>query len=518
MLLQVADARVTFGSTTALAGVDVTLMPGRVHALLGGNGSGKSTLIKVLAGVVRADAGSVERHGSRKDLSHWTADDAAGLGVRFVHQDLGLFDAHTVAENFAGSSWPVKGPQIRWRLLHRRARRALDALEVDVATTALVGSLSPAERALVAIARAFAEIEGQDQAGVLVLDEPSATLPDHEMRTLVERVRRIASQGHAVVYVSHRLEEIRSVADDVTVLRDGEVVGRRSGTASAEDLLQLIAGSESGHFGASERAGTGDGTAARSGALTNVRLAVAGLQCERVDGIDLGVAGGEIVGLVGLEGSGASDVLRALYGLTPHRGTVTLDGRSLKLGSPASAVAAGFGFVPADRLREGVLTGLGTHENVSIGSLGQFWRAGRFAARRYRRDAERILDEHGVRRPNGNTAITALSGGNQQKVVAARWLRRAPSVLLLEDPTQGVDVNAKRELWTLIRRLADQGSCVVVHSTDYEELVEVADRVVVISSGRVVDVVERSRLDRPTITALTYQSTSKEESAHDHHR
>ena len=511
MLLQVLDARVTFGSTTALAGVDVTLTPGRVHALLGGNGSGKSTLIKVLAGVVRAEAGTVEMYGSRKDLSHWTADDAASIGIHFVHQDLGLFDAHTVAENFAGSSWPVRGPQIRWQLLHRRARRALDALEVEVATSALVGSLSPAQRALVAIARAFAEIEGQDQAGVLVLDEPSATLPDHEMRTLVERVRRIASQGHAVVYVSHRLEEIRSVADDVTVLRDGEVVGRRTETTSAEDLLQLIAGSGSGHYAASERGEDKDRTAAQPATLADVRLAVAELRCERVNGVDLNVAGGEIVGLVGLEGSGASDVLRALYGLTPHTGSVALDGQSLKLGSPASAVAAGFGFVPADRLREGVLTGLGIHENVSVGSLGQFWRGGRFASRRYRGDAERILNEHGVRRPNGNTAITALSGGNQQKVVAARWLRRAPSVLLLDDPTQGVDVNAKRELWTSIRRLADEGSCVVVHSTDYEELVEVADRVIVINSGRVVDVLERERLDRPTITALTYKSTSKEE-------
>ncbi|WP_456697697.1 sugar ABC transporter ATP-binding protein [Aeromicrobium sp. P5_D10] len=503
-VLRLQGVRVAFGSTLALAGVDLDLEPGRVHALLGGNGSGKSTLIKVLAGVVTAEDGRLERGGQAMTLDGWSAGDAHRAGIHFVHQDLGLFAEHTVAENFSGSSWPTRGPQIRWTELHARARKALDALEVGISTRAVVASLSPAQRALVAIARAFAEIEKRGKPGVLVLDEPSATLPDHEMQLLVDRVRRIAAQGHAVIYVSHRLEEIRAVADDVTVLRDGHVAGRRTvDSTTVHDLLTLVAGDEMDRVYPAHDHQVG----------SEVRLAVTGLSTERVERLDLEVRTGEIVGIAGLEGCGAPEALRALFGLIPSSGTVAVDGVAIDHDDPTAAMDAGIGFVPSDRLNDGVLTGLGVHENVSVGSLRGFWRRGRFATHRYRVDAERLLDGHGVRRRSGNPDMSTLSGGNQQKVVMARWLRLSPRVLLLDDPTQGVDVKAKSEIWGLVRQLTDHGSCVVVHSTDYEELVEIADRIAVMAEGRLVAILDHGAIDRPRLTALTYTSPSQDREA-----
>lgn len=498
-LLRLNSVVKAFGGAAALDHVDFTVEQGRVHALLGGNGSGKSTLIKILAGIYTADAGQIEMNGAVRDLGDaWSPAAAQSAGFRFLHQDVGLFPDFSVAENLcAGVGWDTTGPQIRWRAVHAKARKALDGLGIDVSPHARLGSLSPAQQTMVAIARAVSDLDTSGDRGLLVLDEPSAALPDHEMRTLMDLVRTVARRGHAVLYVSHRLEEVLAIADEITVLRDGRVAGRTAGADNDKNvLMEMIVGRPAqevfvpaGHV--------------REGAAP--LFEVRDLTADRVHDVSFDVHKGEVLGVAGLADAGGAELLQALFGLRPARGRLALDERRLPLGKPAAAVRDGIAYVPADRLGAGVFGAMSVIENVSIGSLPSYFSRGRMAQRQLLADAEAQLDAHRVRRTRSDSFITHLSGGNQQKVVLARSLRRRPRVLLLDDPTQGVDVGAKADIWALIRKLTDQGSCVVVHSTDYEELIDVADRVLVLRDGGVSAVVAASDLDRQRLTELTYR-------------
>jgi ribose transport system ATP-binding protein len=486
-----------FGGTAALDQVDLTIDSGQVHALLGGNGSGKSTFIKILAGVYATSDGTVEVAGARVALSSWSSAAAHRHRIRFVHQDPALFPGYSVAENMSvGRGWRTAGPQIRWRAAHERAHRALKALGIDISTRALVGSLSRSQQTLVAIARAVMDVDQIGLPGLLVLDEPTASLPDQEMLALVELVKRIAAQGHAVLYVSHRLEEIMAVADYVTVLRDGKVAGRRPMEGVGRSaLLEMIVG---------RPAAEAIRPASAPDRPRTVSLAVRNLSGRRLQDISFDVAQGEVLGIAGLADAGGPELLEAMFGTCPAHGSVSIGGVPMALGNPRSSVRRGIGYVPADRVREGVFATMTIRENVAIGSYGRYFRLGHLNGRRIAADDEALLDSHDVRRADSNLPISTLSGGNQQKVVLARLLRRGPKVLLLDDPTQGVDVAAKREIWALVRRLTDGGACVVVHSTDYEELVDVADRILVLRDGRVSACRPASELDRQRLTELTY--------------
>ncbi len=496
--LVATGVRKEFGGHAALSEVELEVRAGEVHALLGGNGSGKSTLIKALAGVQHADTGRIVVGGDEFELAGWTATDAHANGLRFVHQAMPAFNSSSVAENLcAGHGWERRGPAIDWKRVRAKARRVLDELEIEVDVNSAMRDLTPAQRSVVAVARAFLDLPAGGTA-VLVLDEPSAVLHDKEMHILTDLVRKVASQGHGVIYVSHRMDEVMGLADRLTVLRDGRNVGTASvAETSKSDLMHMILG----HAHTNREA-------ARSPLSGPTLLAAEDIRTATLQGVSCNMGRGEIVGVAGLADAGCSELLRALYGSVQASGRLTLHKESqvdLRRQTPRRARASGIGYVPSDRAADAVFGGLTLVDNASIGSLGHYYR-GIMRGRRLAKDASRVLDAHGVRRASDQLRITALSGGNQQKVVMSRVLRRNPRVLLLDDPTQGIDVGAKDDLWTVVRRLTAAGTSVLVHSTDYEELVNVADRVIVLALGRQMGVLGGADLTRQALTELTYET------------
>jgi len=492
-----------YGGEHALDSATLTIAPGSVHALLGGNGSGKSTLIKILAGLQPASGGTITIGGKEQPFRDWTATMAHSHNLRFVHQNPGLLADASVAENICmGRGWSRIGPQIRWRQVYRTARHALESLEIDVDPRAKVSTLPYGKRTLVAIARALVDVDLTQGRGVLVLDEPTATLPHGEMLTVTQLIRRVARSGSGVVFVSHRIDEILSVADEVTVLRDGRVVGRRGrDQLNRDDLIDLIVGTTSAPAGP---------TSARDRSGAGAVLAAAGLSARTVRNVSFSVAPGEVLGIAGQADAGGDELVDALFGRCFRTGKLSVAGRTLRPARPRAAVRAGVMYLPSDRLRDGVFGSMSIVENLMVGSYPRYHRAGLVRDRLLRSTANEELHRLQVKRGSIDASISTLSGGNQQKVVLGRTLLRRPKVLLLNDPTQGVDIGAKRDIWSLIRDyLATSGACAVLYSTDYEELVDVTDRILVLHRGRVAQVAEPAMIDQQTLAAMTYRDAGE---------
>jgi ribose transport system ATP-binding protein len=494
--LAVTGASKTFGANKAVDDVSFELARGQVHALLGGNGSGKSTMIKLLAGVIRADAGQVEIGGSALPLADLTPGRAAGMGLRFVHQQRSTFPELTVAENMAigGSGFPVGwSGRVRWRQARRTAEEALERFGIEAHPDQLLGELGPARQAMVAIARAL-QSQG-DGEGILVLDEPTVSLPDTEVRILLDAVRRHAERGQTVILVTHRLEEVFAVADNAILLRNGRLVDEVSPRSiTRTDLIELIIGRAVEDVAPSGGAGG-----------TSVVLEVDSLRAGSVGPVDLSLRAGEVVGVAGLVGSGRSSLLKALFGALPaESGEVRLDGTPLRLGSPRRAMRAGFAFVPESRAEDAAFHDLTLTENLSVSVLPQYFRGGRMRGRRERRDANELLGTYVIKAEAVDDTLESLSGGNQQKAIVARWLRREPRVVLLDEPTQGVDVGARAEIYGLIRRAVDAGSVALVASSDSEELAAICDRVLVLRRGRIVGEVRREDMTSNRIERLAH--------------
>ena len=477
--LRVADVYKSFGPTQALRGASLELHTGTIHALLGGNGSGKSTLIKALAGVQPADSGVLEIGSTKVELRDMTPARARELGLRFVHQQPSTLDALTVAENLAigGPGFDVdRVGRIRWRRTRRRAAEVLERFEIDVHPDDEIGSLGPAKKTMVAIARALQDQEHASD-GVLLLDEPTAALPAHEVDILLNALSSYARTGQTIVYVTHRLEEVFVAADRATLLSDGRVLDTVLPRELTHDaLVELMVGRPVDQIERSRESSQG-----------SVVLEVDGLAAGRLDGISFSARAGEIVGVAGLIGSGRSTLLEALFGVSVARaGTVRLHGHAVKLTSPREAMAAGFSFVPEDRASDAAFIDLTLKENLSVASAGRYWRRGLPRHRTEARDAQALRDEFGIKAPSIDTPMSSLSGGNQQKAILARWLHRNPKVLLLDEPTQGVDVGARAEIYSQIRRAVDAGSVAIVATSDTEELAAICDRVLVLRHGQQV--------------------------------
>lgn len=494
--IAVIGASKTFGANKAVDSVSFELASGQVHALLGGNGSGKSTLIKLLAGIERADAGRMEIAGRSIPLDELTPARAAAMGLRFVHQQRSTFPELTVAENLAigGAGFPKGlGGRIHWREARRSAERALERFGIEAHPDQLLGELGPARQAMVAIARALQSVgEGE---GILVLDEPTVSLPDTEVRLLLEAVRRQAERGQTVILVTHRLEEVFAVADNAILLRNGVLVDEVSPRSiTRADLIELIIGRP-----IEELAPTGGATDGP------VALEVSGLVAGPVGPVDLTLRQGEVVGIAGLVGSGRSSLLKALFGvLPPELGEVRLDGEVLSLKSPKRAMQAGIAFVPESRAEDAAFPALTLTENLSVSVLPQYFRGGRMRGRRERRDARGLLQTYAIKAEAVEDPLDSLSGGNQQKAVVARWLRRDPRVVLLDEPTQGVDVGARAEIYGLIKRAVDAGAVALVASSDSEELAAICNRVLVLRRGRIVGEVQREQMTSNRIERLAH--------------
>ncbi len=476
-LLEVSGLSKAFGPTEALTDVDFDLRAGEVHALVGQNGSGKSTLVKILAGVHAPDAGAIAVEG--EDFDPLRPGEARERGLRFVHQDLGLVDSLDVVENLAlGCGYDVRFPRrISWRHERRQASAALADLGYSMDVRALVGTLQASERTAIAIARA---LDGwQSAARLLVLDEPTASLPEVEVARLFDVIGTIRERGVGVIYVSHHLEEVLAIADRVTILRDGA----RVGTFDAADLdhdsmVELI-------VGRGPDAPTGEPAPSGTPARYEPSLVAEDLSGSVLRAVSLRVGAGEVLGVAGLTGSGREELGPMLFGAAPRSGSVSVDGHPVPVDRPDLAVAAGLGFVPADRKSLGLVASMVVGENVTLADLRPYLRGGVLRHRKERSDVDTWLGLLDVRPRNQSLGAMRLSGGNQQKVLLARWLRIQPRVLILDEPTQGVDVGAKAEIHRRIVDAARDGAGVLVCSTDTAELVRVCDRVLVMQRGRI---------------------------------
>jgi ribose transport system ATP-binding protein len=482
-LLEVRKLSKRFAGTRALADVDIAFQAGEVHALLGENGAGKSTLIKVLAGVHRADSGAVFWRGRA------VQPDTERLPISFIHQDLGLVDSMTAAENIAVvAGYPRRRGLIDWQRARAMAAEVLARMGGGVSPDARVGSLPAAEKSIVAIARALAV-----RCDLLVLDEPTAALPEADVARLLEALRRLRAEGIGIVYVTHRLDEVFRIADRVTVLRDGS---RIATSAVAETtpgaLVQAIIGRKLDDLFAAPPASTG-----------GVMLTVRGLAGGGVGPVSFDVAAGEVVGLVGLRGAGHDLVGRMIFGdVAAESGTVTLGGAPVRSATPRVAIARRIGFVSSKRREESVAPSLSVRENLFMNPtmLGTgVLRPIRPAAERAR--AGRVLQRLSVRPPDTERPIITLSGGNQQKVVLSRWMEAGSRLLVLEEPTFGVDVGSKSEIYGLLRAALAEGLAVLLVSSDFEEVAGLCHRALVLDRGRVAAELPRAKLSVERLTA-----------------
>ena len=470
-LIAFRDIFKSFGGVRALKGVSVDVRAGEILALLGENGAGKSTLIKLLAGIFEPTQGGIFYRGEA--YTHRPPTFGVRQPVAFIHQDLGLIEWMTIAENIGlATGFPRKFGFVDWRAVEAATERALAQIDCRLDPTMRVRDLSRTEKSLVAIARALSV-----EADVLVLDEPSASLPADEVHRLFDALRPLKARGVGMIYVSHRLDEVFEIADRITVLRDGLVVGERQvGETNPEELVSLIVGKALDRYEGSRQ---GDKGAAR--------LAARALTVEGAGPVSFDVRQGEIVGLVGLRGAGQERVGRALFGALPFGGVLTLDGEAVAFRNSADAMTAGVGLIARDRIEESAATGRTIRENtfVNPGALGR----GLFSMLSPRREAEQAR-EIGARvglRPNApELPIEALSGGNQQKVIVGRWLEIAQRLLIAEDPTAGVDVGAKAEIYRLLDAALAKGLAIVVVSTDFEEVARLCHRALVFSRGEIV--------------------------------
>jgi ribose transport system ATP-binding protein len=506
-LLDISGLQKSFGATRALQDVSISIGAGRVHALIGQNGSGKSTLIKVLSGFHTPDEGTVEVRGvpleRRASLSTLLEQ-----GIAVVHQDLGLVDSMSVVENLRVGRYDQRRlGAVNWRRLEREASASLQRHGLTVDPRATVASLTPAARALLAIARAAEVLEGGGQArpGLLVLDEPTAALPAEEVGLVLNTIKDFARRGHGVLLVTHHLNEVMAVADEVTVLRNGRVVGHRDAHDTNEDqLVELMLGHR-----AEQMDFEPDGVAGEP------VLTITGLQGRGVRSASLTLRRGEIVGLTGLLGSGFGELPYVAFGSSPRSaGEVVVDGTTLPPGKPPASVKAGLALVPADRLRAGGVPGATVTENVTLPFLTRYRRAVGLHRAAETTDVQRILVAMGVTPADPALPLSALSGGNQQKALLGRWLEAAPAALMLHEPTQGIDVEARQAILKTIKALSGGRTGVLIASSQYDDVVSVCSRALIFHKGHLVKDVRCSHMTEDQLARECYEA-SREVSTHE---
>ena len=505
-LLRMVGIVKRFAGATALDGVDLELKAGEVHALVGENGAGKSTLVKIMTGAYRRDGGEMWLEG--KPVAFDTPAEAQDAGVIAVHQEIHLLGFRTVAENVFLGREPRRWGLVDWKRMNTDAAELLTGLGIDVDPKAELGTLSTARQQMVAIARGISL-----GAKVLVLDEPTSSLAEREVAILYELIRRLKAQGTAIVYISHRFDELYTICDRVTVLRDGKLVATRP-LAGLEriDLVCMMLGKtrealRHGTTGFGEHhavAGTSDGAPL---------LHAEGLRRgQKLRGVTIDVRRGEIVGLAGLLGAGRTETARVLFGADPAEGgTATLSGERFDPRTPDQAIAAGIGFVSEDRKAEGIIPELSIRENLTLAALPMLTKFGIVSRTKQRELVERFMTRLGVKASSADQKIRELSGGNQQKVLLARWLATNPALLILDEPTRGIDIGAKGEIQALVNELAAGGLGVLMISSELEELVEGSSRVVVMRDGRNVAELRGEQISQEAIIHAMAEGSATEE-------
>lgn len=495
LALQMRRIGKTFPGVKALDSVDFELRAGEVMALVGENGAGKSTLLKILAGVHQQDEGEISVAGRAVEISD--PQDSQRLKIAMIHQELNLAEHLSVAENvFVGREPRTKLGFVDSRSMNRETRKVFEESlhTADIDPRAEVRQLSIAQKQLVEIARALSL-----QADIMVMDEPTSSLSDSEVRVLLELVGQLRDGGLAVIYVSHRLEEVFEVGDRVTVLRDGQLVGVHSTQETTPDeIVKMMVGRElEDLYG--EAAETPSPEGGPEGGLEVRDLVLSGTS----QGLSLRVRAGEIVGLSGLMGAGRTELARAIFGADPiDGGTVLVEGEEVPGGSPARVIEAGIGYVPEDRKLQGLFLDMSVRKNISAASSQHVGRVGFIRSRDDQRLAEEARDRLKIRAGSVEQSVRDLSGGNQQKVVLAKWMAVGPRVLILDEPTRGVDVGGKAEIYALIRQMAEQGMALMVISSELPEVLGISDRVLVMRGGTLVGELSGSEANEEKVMAL----------------
>jgi len=489
VLLSVTDITKAFAGVQALKSASFELLPGEVHALIGENGAGKSTLIKIMTGAVASDSGQINLNG--QVIKHHSPRSARQLGIAAIYQQPALFPELTVAENIAiGLEQKGLWARIDWRKRRRHAAELLARVGAKISVDTEAGVLTMPQQQLVEIARALGA-----EARVLIMDEPTASLSEEDTQNLFKVIRELRGQGVGIIYISHRLEELSVIADRVTVLRDGRTIDTRlMADVNRQQLIQLMVGRElSAVFPKNEVA------------LGEVVLELRHLGCSAlgVHDVDLSVRAGEIVGLAGLVGAGRTELARIIFGLEPaDEGEILLRGKPVKIESPAQAIASGIAYVPEDRRKHGVILPMAVCPNITLAALDRLSSFGSLDLSREKEIAIDYTRRFGIKTPSLFTVVANLSGGNQQKVALSRWLVTNPSVLILDEPTQGIDVGAKAEIHALISELAAQGTAILMISSELPEILGMSDRAAVVHDGTIFGILERAEATQSKILAL----------------
>jgi ribose transport system ATP-binding protein len=494
-----------FSGVTALSNVSLELERGEVHALVGENGAGKSTLIKIMTGAYTRDGGQMFLEGRAVDFR--TPEDAQEAGVVAVYQEVNLLTFRTVAENIYLGREPRRYGLVDWKRMNADAAALLKRLGLDIDPRAPLGSLNIALRQMVAIARGVSF-----DAKVVVLDEPTSSLTEHEVQILYDVIRRLKAEGTAVVYISHRFDELYTVCDRVTILRDGRFVATRP-LAGLEklDLVCLMLGKQREELRQGTTAFKHAGTAAGETPLLSAENLKRG---RKLNDVTVEVARGEIVGMAGLLGSGRTETARAIFGAdSVEAGEVRLEGKTIKRGSVNEAIDSGIAFLTEDRKAEGIIPELSVRENLTLAALPALSTLGVVSRARQSEIVDKFMKRLGIKAANADQKIRELSGGNQQKVLLARWLCKNPKFLILDEPTRGIDIGAKGEIQSLVGELAESGLGVLMISSELEELVEGSSRVVVMRDGQRVGELRGDEISQDNIIRAMAEGATGEATA-----
>ncbi len=486
MLLQLSGITKHFPGVIALENVDLDLAAGEVVAIIGENGAGKSTLMKILSGVHRADAGSMAFEG--KTLQVKSPSDALDHGIRIIYQELSGLDNLDIASNiFLGREYR-KGPFVDQKKLNDESKKILERVGLNVSPETQLVRLSIAEKQLVEIARALSL-----EVKVLILDEPTSSLTIEETNNLLRLVQELRSHGVAILYITHRLDEVQQIADRVVGLRDGRNAGKLSRSEISKDaMVKMMIGRDIKREERSDAVGG------------EVVLELSDFRSARYpdEVVNLEVRQGEILGMAGLVGAGRSELVRAVYGIDAYRGQIKVGGKAIRIKSPQDAIFAGVFLAPEDRRGCGLTVEMSVKENTSLPKLKALTNFGLINFKREEAYAKESVAEMNVKTANLNTKISTLSGGNQQKVVLGRWLAMKPKVLIVDEPTRGIDVGSKAEIYAQLREIASTGTAIWMISSDMEEVINVSDRVAVMHEGKLTGILERKQVSEEAIMKL----------------
>ena len=479
----------SYAGVHALKSASFELRAGEVHALIGENGAGKSTLIKIFTGAVEADSGELIVNETPVNTN--SPQHARSLGIAAIYQQPALFPELTVAENIAfGMERRSLWNRINWRSRRQIAENLLSQVGAKIDPEALASELSMPQQQLVEIARSLGA-----EAKILIMDEPTASLSEEDTQNLFRVIRELRTRGVGIIYISHRLEELPLIADRVTVLRDGETIAsRQMAEVDRSELIRLMVGRELSAVFPKRPVSLG-GIVFE---LKNLSSAAAG-----VSNINLTIRSGEILGLAGLVGAGRTELARTIFGLTPaDEGEIFLNGKSLKINNPSEAIAHGIAYVPEDRRRHGVVLELPISQNMTLSSLNKISNSGAINFASERELAKEYVEKLAVKTPAIFASVSTLSGGNQQKVALSRWLATEPKVLILDEPTQGIDVGAKSEIHSLMCDLAERGMAILMISSELPEVLGMSDRIAVMHGGKIAGILDREEASQQKVLSL----------------